>query len=482
MKYSLSLCTSFLILFSACSDTKHENLNTTNLDSDLSQLIVDNNLTGDPVNGRSIPSIESEKSQLGMQLFFSKSLGGDRDAACVTCHHPMLGGGDNLSLPIGVGAVEVDLLGEGRLHDSGTVNYDDGLAPVPRNAPSTFNMALWDKVLFWDGRVETIADGIRTPDSAFGVPDPDAGANLSVAQARFPVTSHEEMRGFVFEVGNSNADLRTNLGKRLSDDTRSDYIPNTWQAEFEGVYGADSVNMSNIADAIGEYENSQLFVNTPWKNYIDGNTTALSEEAKRGAKLFYSSYEDGGVSCVSCHSGDFFTDEKFHVMAVPQVGHGKGDGVTSDDDFGREREDSNRASRYSFRTPTLLNVEMTGPWGHSGAYVTLEDMVSHMVNVDAAVAGYDVSLLDANVKVVNTTANTQLALDQLNANKLIGKSAHENVSLSTSELTDLVSFLKALTDPCLKSRECVEKWIPDNTLSGPDSLRQNGVDQAGNLL
>jgi len=477
MKYKVVMSIALIAFLSACSDS-----NNADTDLELKLLINEHNLTGNPVNNKTIPSINSGKSQLGMKLFFSKSLGGDTDSACVTCHHPMLGGGDNLSLSIGVGAVNPDLLGEGRVHNPSAVNYDDGLAPVPRNAPSTYNVVLWNKALFWDGRVEQLTDGIRTPDSAFGEADPDAGANLAVAQARFPITSNEEMRGFIFEAGNTNAELRTHLGLRLSDNTSVDYIANTWQAEFQSVYGSDSVNIPNIVDAIGEYENSQLFIDNPFKAYIEGDKTAISAEAKRGAKLFYSSYEDGGVSCVSCHSGDFFTDEEFHVMAVPQVGHGKGNGATGDDDFGRLREDSNDSSKYAFRTPTLLNVEMTGPWGHAGAYTTLEAMVAHMIDVDSAIAGYDTSLLDRNVKTTNTVSNTQSALTQLNINKTSGLSPHENVSLSASEITDLVAFLNALTDPCLKDSTCIGKWIPDNTLTGPDSLRLNAVDSSGSLL
>ncbi|HBC20167.1 MAG TPA: cytochrome-c peroxidase, partial [Alcanivorax sp.] len=118
----------------------------------------------------------------GMQLFFSKGLGGDLDSACVSCHHPMLGGGDDLSLSIGVEAVQPDLLGPGRLHLSTGTHFDGG-PTVPRNAPSTFNIVFYDEVLFHDGRVESLdktaglngaGGGIRTPDSAFGVADPDA--------------------------------------------------------------------------------------------------------------------------------------------------------------------------------------------------------------------------------------------------------------------------------------------------------------------
>ena len=115
-------------------------------------LIQKHGLRGDPALGREIPSIDEPLAQLGRKLFFSKSLGGDRDSACVTCHHPALGGGDGLPMSIGVGADDPDLLGPGRTHP-------DGDLTVPRNAPTTFNIALWEKGLFWDSRVESLDDG-----------------------------------------------------------------------------------------------------------------------------------------------------------------------------------------------------------------------------------------------------------------------------------------------------------------------------------
>ena len=88
--------------------------------------------------------------------------------------------------------VDPDLIGPGRVHPSGEPT-------VPRNSPTTFNVALWDKVLFWDGRVESLGKtpgangndglGIRTPDSRYGIADPQAGEDLVIAQSRFPVTS-----------------------------------------------------------------------------------------------------------------------------------------------------------------------------------------------------------------------------------------------------------------------------------------------------
>ena len=147
------------LLIAACSG--NDNNNTSSTDADVLLSLVDTaGLTGDPTTGRTLPSIDDPIAQLGKKLFFTKGLGGNDDSACVTCHHPSLGGGDDLSLPIGVGAETPDLLGPGRFHDLQAVLSDggefDGGPTVPRNAPTTFNIAMWDQALFHDGRVESL--------------------------------------------------------------------------------------------------------------------------------------------------------------------------------------------------------------------------------------------------------------------------------------------------------------------------------------
>jgi cytochrome c peroxidase len=196
------------------------------LDTDIRAIIASQNLTGDPSLGRALPNIEEPIAQLGMKLFFTKSLGGELDSACVSCHHPMLGGGDDLALPVGVDAEMVDLLGPGRFHSVNGEHFDGG-PTVPRNSPTTFNVALWDRFLFHDGRVESLGKtpklggddgaGIRTPDLPFGQIDSEAGQNLVAAQARFPVTSKEEMADFSTFEGINNTEIRQNLEQRIGD-------------------------------------------------------------------------------------------------------------------------------------------------------------------------------------------------------------------------------------------------------------------------
>lgn len=463
----------------------------------LRSMITARGLRGDPSLGRNLPDITDPVAQLGMHLFFTKSLGGDQDSACVTCHHPTLGGGDGLSLSIGVGANNPALLGPGRTHPSGMPN-------VPRNAPTTFNIALWDQHLFHDGRLESLgkeagsggsASGIRTPDTAFGIADAQAGIDLTAAQARFPVTSHEEMRGETFEAGNSNEAVRTHLAERLGSygQAMTELPGNTWLSAFQTAFGSnesaeDLITYPNIAEALAAYERSQTFVDTPWKAYVAGDAAALSLMQKRGALVFFRSSAQGGGNCASCHSGDFFTDEQFHNLAMPQIGPGKGNGNTGDDDFGRFRETANADERYAFRTPTLLNVAVTAPYGHAGAHQTLRETVVHHLDVAAAVSGFDWDLhhLDqfkgqGRTLYPHAQANTEAALSKLLADRAAGLPRIEDITLSDRQIDDLLAFLDALTDPCVRDRNCIGQWIPSPDAVDPDGQRITAVDASGNL-
>ena len=86
------------------------------------------------------------------------------------------------------------------------------------------------------------------------------------------------------------------------------------------------MSFANITLAIAEYERSMVFVNNAWKAYVEGDLTALDEQQKQGALLFFSPLEQGGAACSSSHSGDHFSDGLHHVLAFPSIGPGKGDG------------------------------------------------------------------------------------------------------------------------------------------------------------
>jgi len=491
-KFYLLLATS--ILFNGCGDIELENCacdSNDNIDSQLNNIIVKNKLTGDALKHKQIPDISSPKAQLGMDLFFSKSLGADRDSACVTCHHPLLGGGDKLSLPIGTGAVTVNLLGKGRLHDSQASHYDGG-PTVPRNAPTTFNMAAWNKVLFYDGRVEHLnPDDISTPDSTHNVKDDLATDNLASAQSRFPITSPEEMKGFNHQ-DKDNYEIREYVASRIGgyaegtgELNNTSYWLTKFQSAFEkpNISATELVTEQNIALLIGEYENSQAFTNTPWKEYVEGNLNAISNDAKKGALLFFNDNSKGGVNCVSCHSGDFFTDEGFHNIAMPQLGRGKGHGDELIEDLGRVAVTGDETDKYKFRTPSLVNTEVTGPWGHAGAYTSLKAVIKHHLNPKKAIENYDFSqLTQTGIQNLDSLKqNTNKAIKVLEEDQKNGLDTLQYATLTEVQINQLISFITSLTDPCVLNKECLSQWIP-KPQQDPNGDQLDAIDNKGNIL
>ena len=78
----------------------------------------------------------------------------------------------------------------------------------------------------------------------------------------------------------------------------------------------------HAANAIGAFE-ADAFACTEngWHAYLNGDPAAISDEAKKGALLFYG---EGG--CANCHAGPLLTDQAYHNIAAPQLEPGKGDG------------------------------------------------------------------------------------------------------------------------------------------------------------
>ncbi|MBD1582554.1 cytochrome-c peroxidase [Pseudoalteromonas sp. S16_S37] len=454
----------------------------TALDQELSTLISQHGLTGRVAGARQLPKISDPIARLGMQLFFTKALGGEKSVACASCHDPRLGGADGLSLPIGTNAVEENVVGPNRRAINDEIN-------IPRNSPTIFNTGFATNSLFWDGRVErvTVTDEqgnetsfISTPDSGFGVPDDKAGDTLVSTLARFPVTSKEEMRGEAFPEVTTNDALRTHLAERIGDygTQQGSLATNDWLQVFREAFdsqadAASLVTFDNIAFALGQYQASFVMINTDWHRYVRGDLSALSEQQKNGAKLFFTQIADGGAGCVNCHSGERFTNDGFFNLAFPQYGIGKDE---THADIGRAAIDPQARNQFAFRVPSLLNVALTAPYSHAGAYESLEQVVSHYSNPEQAVeqffqrggaCGLKQFATSAQCETLNLNArqNSEVAL------QLLRQSPFVAANLDAGQQQDLVAFLHALTDRCAKDQECIRRWVPNRRMPDPDNLR-----------
>ena len=277
---------------------------------------------------------------LGRTLFFDTRLSRHENQSCATCHNPDLGFSDGMAKGFGT-----------------TGNQ------LGRNTPHLYNLA-WSRLLFWDGRAETLEE-----------------------QALGPIQAAGEM----------GMDLPLLL-------TRLAAVP-AYQAQFATAFGSPGIDAPRIGQAIAAYERTIIASNTPFDRYATGDATAMGPEAIRGMQLFV-----GKANCIACHSGPNFTDDSFHNLG------------TKDQDVGRAAIEPGVTAERAFKTPGLRNVALSGPYLHDGSEASLEAVIRFYNR------GGDAPTPDPLVKPLG---------------------------LSEVEVSELVAFLGALTDPVARERPIV---------------------------
>lgn len=412
------------------------------------------------------PAFEvTPKYRLGQMLFFDPILSGGRDVSCATCHLVGRGTSDAIPLSIGVGGVGLaekrKFIGREDLHNRNTNDIWN------RSHPSVLNM-------FWDGRVKvdkTIRKGFRSPlrDDL-----PEGMESALAVQALFPVAGEEEMLGYpgdrsATDLPAPHANQPNELAEAavgLIDNKRIVAVHKALRARLFGQAGtpiADwqiayrrlitdafpekslgDIRIGDLANAIGHFEAIAFATrDTPWDNYLAGDKVAVSDDAKRGAILFY-----GKARCAACHKGALFSDFQFHSLAVPQIGPGIDD---TKDDRGRFRVTKIKRHLYQFRTPPLRNVTLTPPYFHDGVVETLEQAIRHHLELPR------IAREALAVKVSDTGEG---ALDAARA-RTIAPILARGVQLSDEEIAHLMAFLGSLEDAQIHMRDqIVPKAVP----------------------
>jgi len=201
-----------------------------------------------------------------------------------------------------------------------------------RHAPSLLNIAYFTS-LFWDGRASSLEQ-----------------------QVRIPIESSEEMANTVPAV-----------------EQRLNSSP-SYQQEFTKAWGSGPITSEMVAKSIASFERTLLSGNSPfdrWKYGHDSN--AVSSSVKRGFIVFGSPKKG---NCAVCHEISkkyaLFTDNKFH-----DVGVGVYSEMISDD--GRYRVTHDEGDRGKFKTPSLRNVALTGPYMHDGSLRDLKQVLDFYI-------------------------------------------------------------------------------------------------------
>ncbi len=418
----------------------------------LRALLAANNIT--PIAAP--PSVTPEMFELGEALFYDKILSGTRDVACATCHAPQHASADGRALNVGVFGV-----GIGPERTAGMVGG--------RHTQPVINLHLLPGNLTIDGKVELV-DGLVNP-LGLGtdfIPLPVQqllGFDVVNTQAILPIATGQEMLGFPNpndnnEVGDCTPfDLQCVWGAYM---VRILAIPE-YVAMFDAAFPntpAGQHNITEVGVAIGSYEYAAFaFDDSPWDRFVAGDEDAISKAAVRGALTFF---DPAKGNCVACHSGNNFTDLKFHKTLTPQFGPGGtvpgGDGPGGLDDFGRQRNSHGLGTvdKYAWRTPPLRAVELTAPYGRLGQYTELEDQILHYIDPVDALINYDFSQVEDPGKgaVLNNTADILASgVDPLMS----------TVNITPADVPDLIAFIYSMTDDAERD---MNHLIPASVPSG----------------
>jgi cytochrome c peroxidase len=258
-------------------------------------------------------------------LFFDPRISVDGTVSCSRCHLPALYATDGLPRSVGV-------------HDQ----------PLPRNAPTVLNAALYFKE-HWDGGRANVEEqakrGLLGP--GFGSPDyPSAMARVKA------IPGYTEM----------------------------------FQKAFPGE--PDPVSPDNWGKAIGAYERT-LVSPSRFDDYLGGKSDALSAAERKGLRTFI----DAG--CVDCHKGPGVGGLGFRKFGLISD-YWKATRSQAIDE-GRFGVTKDPADLYKFKVAGLRNVVMTPPYFHDGSVASLPEAVRIMakVQLDTDLSGPEVDELVA---------------------------------------------------------------------------------------
>jgi len=278
--------------------------------------------------------LTKSKVELGKQLFYDKRLSGDGSRSCYSCHLKEKGLTDGL--PTAIGAYE---------------------AKLPRSSPTLWNIG-FHSALYWDGRSGSLE---KQALAAW------TGGNMGCS-------------------GKDGRPAAADIAKKIG-------AIKGYSDQFMRVFGGPATP-DNIVQAIAAFERTIVApADTPWLRFINGEESALSEEARRGYKIF-----NEKAKCVNCHDGRLLTDMQYHNVGI---------GMSKEKpDVGRFAVTKVEKDTGAFKTPTLLDIGKSAPYFHDGSVATLEEAVDLMVS-----GGKKNKFLDtANLKPVKLTAQEKADL------------------------------------------------------------------------
>ncbi len=305
--------------------------------------------------------MSASKVELGRYLFYDKRMSANGKESCGTCHRQELAFTDGRARAEGT---------KGQIH--------------PRNSMSLVNVAYVGLLTWANPTLDSLEEQALTP-------------MLGEQPVELGLKGHEQ---------------------EFLNTLRRDPV---YQRLFARAFpeSGDLYTLQNVTKAIATFERTIISMRSPYDRYRwGGESSAISDSAKRGEILFSTS-ERGG--CFQCHGGWNFSAVRFEGSRGPGNEDSRGGffntgvSVYEAPNRGLYEQTKRPEDMGKFRAPTLRNIALTRPYMHDGSIATLEEVLDHY-----AAGG---------------------KMDHPNKSRIL-----HHFPLSDSEKHDLVEFLRSLTD------------------------------------
>ena len=205
----------------------------------------------------------------------------------------------------------------------------------------------------------------------------------------------------------------------------------TYLDQFKRAFDSEEITEEKISLALEQFMNSIVSIDSKYDRFLRGEESLTASE-ERGRELFFAEFNPGfpttsGADCAHCHGGFNFENNRYMNNGL--------DTDADQDDIGREEVTGMASDRAKFKVTSLRNIDLTPPYMHDGRFATLEEVVDHYNNG------------------LKPSATIDPALEYTRTNGGLG--------LTQQDKTDLVNFLKTLSDETLTTNEAYSSPFPE---------------------
>ena len=345
------------------------------------------------------------KQQLGTALFFDANLSANRNQSCATCHNPSQAFVDPRENKFARAVSEGSIDGRFGNRNSPSLTYTSKIPKFGVDINGDYRGGF-----FYDGRAKDM-------------------------QSQIAIT--------LFNKNEMALKSPQELLNRIKEN--NDYI-----LSFETYFGADVFDdpdrtIKAVASLIVAYESGPLFslFTSRYDRYLKGEYV-LSDLEEKGRNLFFSDI----ANCIGCHhssqsqsdKNELFTDHKYHNIGLPvnQTYIDKEALQKKLPNLGLARNTSVKDKKRSmgkFRTPSLRNVAVTGPYMHNGVFQELSTAI-HFYNHYIVTRETALTNPETMKGWLKNETSENIATDLLQRGQPI----------SGERMKELIAFLRILTD------------------------------------